>query len=321
MKNFFANKRVVVTGGGGFIGSYLVQELVRLKAQVAVLLDTGASPPRHLDFLASRVHIHRVPAWKEAGLEPLLQSIKPRIIFHLRAAINQIPGQAGKEHFFQVNVADTQELAKAALGLELEAFVNAGTIAEYGAASAPFRENEAAKPISEYGESKLAATLWLKFFNQTTGFPAVLMRSSVIYGPGQKPHSYLVPNVIMNCLQKKDFQIKSSGLQTRDPLFISDDVDGLLLVATTPQARGEIINLGLGEERTVLSIANLINEQLGNPIKIITGSLDDRPGENQNYWHDINKAKRLLGWRSKVSLEEGIKKTVSWYCEHYKDFI
>lgn len=320
MKDWFVNKRVLVTGGGGFIGSYVVQELVQRKAKIDVMLDEEASR-RRLDFLTSQVRVHRVSDWSEAALASILKDIKPQIIFHLRAAINQVPGQASREHFFQVNVHDTKELAQAALGLGLEAFVNAGTIAEYGATSAPFREDKEAKPISEYGESKLAATLWLKSFHEAENFPAILMRSSVVYGPGQTVHSYLVPNVIMNCLQKRDFQIKSSGLQTRDPLFISDDVDGLLLAAATPQARGEIINLGLGEEYAVLAIARLINEQLGNPVKIITGSLDDRHGENQNYWHDINKAKRLLGWRPKVSLEEGINKTVSWYREHYNDFI
>ena len=320
MEDFFAHKRVAVTGGAGFIGSYLVQELIRLGADVAVLLD-GASPTTRLEGLVGTVRIHRIGVWRRAILGPVLQDIRPQVMFHLRAAINQVPGQAGKEYFFQVNVEDTKELVYAARELALEAFVNTGTIAEYGAAPAPFREDVEAEPISEYGESKLAATLWLKSFYEEHGFPVVSMRSSVVYGPGQPPHSYLIPNIIMSCLQKKDFHIASSGLQTRDPLFVGDDVQGLLMAAATPKACGEIINLGLGEQHTVLKIARLINQKLGDLIKVTTGSDVDRPGENEHYWQDIGKAQQLLGWSPQVSLEEGIQKTIAWYQEHYKDFI
>ncbi|OJI07381.1 hypothetical protein BK004_01460 [bacterium CG10_46_32] len=321
MRNFFTDKQVVVTGGGGFIGSYLVRELIRLGASVHALVDEGGSTNR-LDSFALRAHIHRVSVWNRDALKPMLQRIKPQIIFHLRAAIHQASNQERKEYFFKTNVGDTKELANAALALELESFVNAGTIAEYGGAPAPFEEDEIAAPISEYGESKLAATIWLKSLHKTHGFPAILVRSSVVYGPGQHPHSYLIPNVIMSCLQKKDFQIKSSGLQTRDPLYISDDVAGLLMAAAnTQKTQGEIINLGLGREYTVFEIAQLINQKLGNLVNISTGSDDDRPGENKNYWQNISKAEKLFGWTPKISLEKGINETVTWYKEHYKDGI
>lgn len=318
MKDFYGHKRVVVTGGGGFIGSHLVQELIRLGADVTVLVD-GESSAKRLDHFASNVRMYHIPAWRRTELNAVLQNIRPQVIFHLRAAVNQAPGQAGKDRFFQINVEDTKELAHAAS--ELEVFVYAGTIAEYGAAPAPFREDKDAEPISEYGESKLAATEWLKSLYHSRGFPAVLLRSSVVYGPEQSPHSYLIPNVIMSCLQKKDFHIASSGLQTRDPLFVSDDVAGLLMAAATPRARGEIINLGLGKEHTVLEIARFINRQLGNTINVTTGTDIDRPGENKNYWQDISKAEQLLGWSPKVPLEKGIDETISWYQKHYQDFI
>ncbi|MDP8212333.1 MAG: SDR family NAD(P)-dependent oxidoreductase, partial [Candidatus Zapsychrus exili] len=284
MKKDFRGKNIVITGASGFIGSKLSKELIKLGANVHALIDQNSSMHRIKD-IQENIIIHKIKKWDQGALEKLFNNINPNIIFHLRAAINPASGQEAQKNFFlQVNFKQTKELVNASFKFNLESFVNTGTIAEYGATSTPFKENKKAEPISEYGETKLAATKWIQSFSQKSNFPAVLIRSSVVYGPGQTPYSYLVPNVIMSCLKGEDFHIPSSGLQTRDPLFVDDDVQGLIAAAVSPKAKSEIINLGLGKEYTVVGIARIVNNQFGNPINITTGSKIDRPGENKNYW-------------------------------------
>src|SRR3989344_2945287 len=253
-----AGKRVVVTGANGFIGSHCARTLIQAGAEVYALLDSGAKSDR---LNALKIKLVGVDNWNQATLGNLLQEIQPTGIINLRAKIRQT-NTFDAHGLFQTNLDDVKELVEAALTLEnLETFLHVGTIAEYGGSPAPFREDAPGAPISDYGKSKLAATLWLRELWQTRKFPATIVRLSVVYGPNQIPHSYLIPNVILSCLRKKDFYIPTNGLQTRDPLFVENAVEGLV-TAYTSKAKGEIINLGLGKEYTVLAIAELINELL-----------------------------------------------------------
>lgn len=320
MELSFVNKRVIITGADGFIGSHLAKELIRLGARVFALIDKHRGCVRLGRGAQNKITVQRVDKWQIPILKNFLHTIKPQIIFHLRAIINPALSAEQTEHSFQINLEDTKALAIAARELRLESFIHAGTIAEYGATLAPLNENSETRHLSAYGESKLAATNWLKSLYEECGFPAVLLRSSVVYGPTQKLHSYLIPNVIVSCLKKENFHLPSAGLSRRDPLFLSDEVRGLLLAAITPSAKGEIINLGLGKPYAIRAIANLINKQFGNPITIIAAGAADNRDENNDCWHDISKAERLLGWRPRVSLEAGLKTTIAWYKKHYLDF-
>lgn len=312
-----AGVKIVVTGANGFIGSHCVQTLVQAGAEVYSLLDPGVKS----EWLSAlKIKFVTVDEWKKGALESILKDIQPAGIINLRAKIHQTNISDAHE-LFRVNLDEVKELAEAAMTLEnLKNFLHVGTIAEYGGSPAPFREDVAGKPISDYGKSKLVATEWLNELWRLQKFSTIVVRLSVVYGPGQIPHTYLIPNIILSCLRKKDFFISTNGLQTRDPIFVEDVVEGLMS-ALTSKVGGEIINLGLGQEYTVLAIAELINEILGNPIKIITGNESNRSGENDHYWHDIRKAKKLLDWSPATSLIEGLKKTILWYRECQSAFI
>ncbi len=315
MASNFAERRVLLTGATGFIGSHLARKLVRSGLEVCVLIDADSDLAR-LDDIKQQISIYKATCWKKPELQKILLDANPDTIFHLRAKINSNPGFGNKDSFLQTNFEDTRQLAEAAYSSNLELFVQLGTIAEYGSSPSPFKENGPAEPVSDYGKSKLAATKWLKAFWHSHKFPAVILRLSLAYGPGQNPHSFLIPNVIISCLKKQDFYIASSGLQTRDPLFIDDIIAGCVSIISSAGAKGEIINLGLGQEFAVVEIANMINNILGKPINIITGSQPMRFGENEHYWNDITKARHILGWKPEVSLEEGLKRSIAWYQTH-----
>lgn len=308
--------RVLITGGAGFIGSHLVCKLTRNGTEVHVLFDADKDISRITD-LGEKIKFYKVTSWRYDELRSVLSDINPKTIFHLRAAINN-DLSANEDSIYKINFEDTKELAKAASRLpSLSAFIHTGTIAEYGGAPSPFCEDGPALPISYYGRSKLAATELLKEFYRSTNFPVTVLRLSLVYGPRQKSYS-LIPRVIASCLKKQDFYVDAYGLQTRDPLFVGDAVEGFLLAAHSKYLKGEIINLGLGKEYAIVDIANMINDLLGKPIKILTKDQPNRIGENDHYWHDITKASRVLGWSPKISLVEGLKKTISWYKTQYE---
>lgn len=291
-----AGKRVLVTGANGFIGSNVVKTLQHYGADV---------------------HSLNIQEWNLAAITREVTDICPDYVLHLR-------GQIGKtdqtpESFFQINYHDTKILVEALqVWGKLQQFVHVGTIAEYGSGQAPFQEDAmSGEPVADYGKSKLAATLWLKDKAQKEQFPVVIVRLSVVYGPGQKPHTYLIPNVIMSALQKKDFHFATPALQTRDPLFVSDAAEGIVAALRTPEAQGEIINLGLGVEYPVKTIAEMITTMLGNPITIQTGNQPDRSGESLHYWQSITKAGKILQWQPTHTLEAGLQKTITWYKENF----
>ena len=303
--------RALVTGGAGFIGSHLVRKLIANGTEVHILVDVNHDISR-LDYVIRKIKLHKVTNWKELELRGILHAINPEAIFHLRAAINNDPS-AKENSIYKINFEDTKQLVEATSRLpSLASFIYTGTIAEYGGAPAPFREDGQALPISDYGRSKLATTKWLQESYRSKNFPVTILRLSVVYGPWQKLH-LLIPRVIMSCLKKQDFYINSFGAQTRDPLFAEDAVDGFLLAASSKNAYGKILNFGLGKEHAILDIANMINNLLDQPIKILTKGEPNCVGESDHYWHDIEKAKNILGWIPKISLEEGLKRTVAWY--------
>ncbi len=307
--------RALITGGAGFIGSRLVRKLTASGSEIHILIDDGEDISRLAD-LDQKIKLHKTVNWAEPELYGILRDINPTAIFHLRASINPNPGSAGKSDPYKINFEDTKQLALAASRLSgLLTFAQTGTIAEYGGAPAPFREDGPMLPISDYGRSKLAATEWLKEFYHSKNFPVAILRLSLVYGPGQKLYS-LIPRVIASCLKKQDFYIDASGSHTRDPLFIDDAVDGFIKASVTKKAKSEVINLGLGAEYAILNIANIINDLLGKPIKILIKNQPNRAGENDHYWHDIAKAHSILGWEPEVSLEEGLKKSIAWYQAH-----
>lgn len=312
MKLSYKGKSILITGGSGFIGSHLTKELVKKNATVFILEDRTSSLWRLKDF-EKKINIKYSDSWEKEDLKCVLNEVEPDIVFHLRAVLQRNSKEKKSENLFKFNFEETQNLISAMEDSGIEICIHVGTIAEYGNNIHALREKDIPKPNSSYGQSKLASSLWLQQFIEDTGFPAAIIRLSVVYGAFQNPHDYLIPNIIKNCLKGKDVVIPSSGTQKRDPLYISDAIEGLLLAGLQKQAKGEIINLGLGKAITVFEIANIINEKLGYPITITTSKEKDSSDQTEDRWHDISKARKLLSWAPNTSLSDGLLETLSWY--------
>lgn len=212
------------------------------------------------------------------------------------------------------NLNATVALAEAAATAGVQRFVFTGTCEEYGQQTPPFSETMPATPISPYSASKAAATLWLKMLYDTHGFPAVILRPFLVYGPGQAPPK-LIPSACLAALEGRDFRM-TSGRQHRELTYVGDVVDGIVRAATSPMATGQILNLGAGIEHRVIDLVRKIYTLVDGKGHPRPGALPDRPNDMQHFCADTTRAHEILGWTARTSLTDGLRQTLAWMRDH-----
>ncbi len=302
-------KRILVTGATGFIGSHLVQRLVLEKAEVYALCRKDSNTWRIKDCL-SRLEVVEGDITDKEGLISIVRQVRPQKCFHLAAyGVNQ--PKPDLHQAIQTNVTGTVNLIQALPGVELECLVNFGTSYEYGSINGAISENSAVNPNNSYSTSKSAAWLFCNLFYKSAGVPIVTVRLFPVYGPFEE-FGKLIPTTIVKALQNEELLL-TSGEQERDYVFIDDVIDGCLRAATIRETVGQTINLGTGKAYSIKVIVTKCLALMGDPIKPVFGALPSRPNEVLSLYADTRKAGEILGWSSKVDLEEGLKKTIEWY--------
>ena len=302
--------RVLVTGAAGFIGSHLSRELVRRNAEVFLIDRPGTSITRIEDIL-DKVRVHYVDITDFSSLKNSIREIRPEKIFHLAAYVDVTRDWNIVDEMINVNIKGTLNLLRSLDGVNYDCFVNTGTCEEYGDNPAPFYEDQVPNPVSPYSASKVSATMFCQMLHRTMNLPIVTVRPLLTYGPGQESQM-LIPSLIKSVLKGKSFKM-TKGEQTRQFNYIDDVVEGFILAGTTPEAIGEVINLGSGAEYRIKDVAKMILNLMGNPIKLEIGALPYRPGETMHFYCSNEKAKKILGWRPMVPLKVGLKRTIDWY--------
>ena len=305
--------RVLVTGGTGFIGSHLVRRLLAEKANVFVLARKQSHDYLIRD-IKSKITLVQADIRDFSRLSRVVMKIKPQKIFHLAAYVNRSRSLDQVDKCMEVNFFGTVNLIRSLEDINYDCFINTGTCEEYGNAIPPFKEDQLIHPISAYSLSKSSSVLFCDMYHKNTGRPVLSIRPFTTYGPGQGFNMF-VSQVIVSALQKKDFKM-SKGEQTREFNYVADIVDGYIKASTTPRAVGEIINLGTGIEYSIKDVAAKIVAMMGSSIKIKFGAL---PYRTQEIWHlysDNTKSMKLLNWKPKVNLTEGLKKTIKWFSEN-----
>jgi len=316
-RNRFEGKRILVTGGSGFIGSHLVKKLLQLEADVYVLIRPSSDTFRINECL-DKIHVIKGDLEDFNNLKKDIEKIEPEIIFHLAAYVNRERSFENAEKCIKINVNGTVNLLKSLEKINYERFVNTGTCEEYGNIKAPFKEDYLVKPPSPYSASKTASVLFCQAYHNIYGYPIVNLRPFLTYGPFQDEKMF-IPQVILSCFRGKNFEM-TGGKQGRDPTYIDDVIDGYLKASYKKAAIGEIINLGYGKEYKIKEIAKMINNLMGNPIKILVGK---KPYMENEIWHlycSNEKAKKILNWTPKIGLKEGLIKTINWYKQNLRWF-
>lgn len=304
------NLPVLVTGGSGFIGSHLTRRLVELGAKVNMFIQSEGMPWRIRDIW-DRVSSFQVDITRPAEVYKAIRVIQPRKIYHLAAHVDPQRSLDLLETMIEVNLTGTINLLRALDDIEIDCFISTGTCEEYGDGPVPFKEEQREKPMSPYATSKVASTYICQLFNRLQDIPIVIVRPALVYGPYQSAETF-IGSVITACL-KGQVPSVTPGEQTRDFVYVDDVVEGYIRASLVKQAAGRIINLGTGVEyqlkQVVALIAHLTRARLAPNI----GALPYRPGEIMRYCCSNRKAKEVLGWEPRVSLEEGLRRTIQWY--------
>jgi len=314
------NKRVLVTGAGGFIGSHLVERLVELGARVrAVVRYNSRNDWGLLEVLSPAVTF---PLEIRAGdlVDPFwtLQVVEGcDIIFHLAALIPIPYSYIAPQQYVAANCTGTLNLLEAARRAGVERFVHTSTSETYGTAQyTPIDEKHPQRAQSPYAASKIAADKLVESYHLSFGIPAAIIRPFNTYGPRQSARA-VIPTMISQGLDGDDIRL---GLLTprRDLTFVQDAVAAFLKVAEQPAAVGEVINVGSGAAVSIGEVAAMIIRLLGGNKRVIRDEARVRPGASEvmELLCDNRKAEALLGWHPQVGLEQGLRETIRFIRDH-----
>lgn len=312
LERAFGGRRVLVTGGAGFVGSALVRRLIESGARVTVLDDlfTGRleALPTGAEFIEGSVTD-----------EPLVRDLIKRhtIVFHL-AARNIIASTANPRDDFATNIGGTLNVLLSARDSKLERVLYTSSASVYGnPRSIPINEDDRLEPLSPYAVSKLAGEHYCVAFYESYGLPISVVRYSNVYGPYQRPdnpYCGVVSKFLIAARAGRNLSIHGDGGQTRDFTFVEDAVDATLLAATHPRAEGEVFNVGTGVETSVNDLAAAIGRASGRSVTV--EHIDRRDIDNiRRRVMNIEKIRHMLRWSPQVTLDRGLEQTVRWFDE------
>jgi dTDP-glucose 4,6-dehydratase len=331
------SKRILVTGGAGFIGSAVARHLIEATDHHVLVVDklTYAGNLDSLRTIADHPRYSFIQAdiLNAAKMRDIITSYRPDIIMHLAAESHVDRSIDGPGEFIQTNVVGTYTLLQAALGYwqtlsgsEKDAFrfhhISTDEVFGSLAAEGYFTEATAYDPRSPYSASKAASDHLVRAWHHTFGLPTVVSNCSNNYGPYHFPEK-LIPLVILNALEGKPLPVYGDGSNVRDWLYVEDHARALALIALEGKV-GESYNVGGHNEKTNLEVVRAIcaildeispDEQIGPRENLIT-FVGDRPGHDQRYAIDPTKIDRELGWKPQETFETGLAKTVRWYLEN-----
>lgn len=309
-------KSALVTGAGGFIGSHLTEYLVELGANVKAFVRYNSRNDWGM--------LELLPEEKLSQIEVITGDLKDAdavrhaakdvgIIFHLGSLIAIPYSYIHPRETIETNILGALNVLTAAKENNVEKVIHTSTSEVYGTARyVPIDENHPLQGQSPYSASKIGADKVAESFYRSFNLPVAIIRPFNTYGPRQSARA-VIPTIITQALAKEKIFLGSLH-PTRDYTYVKDVVEGFIKVAESPKSVGEVINIGSNFEVSIGELANKIISLIGKNAEIVTDPVRVRPqdSEVERLWCDNTKAKRLLGWEPKTSLDEGIKKTIDW---------
>jgi dTDP-glucose 4,6-dehydratase len=315
-------KRILVTGGAGFIGSNFINHILKNRSDIFIV---------NLDKLTYAGNLQNL---KDVEKNPNYTFVKGDIVndelvgfifkkYEITHVINFAAEShvdrsiLGSEIFFRTNVLGTNVLLENAKRFGVEKFIQISTDEVYGSLGpeGQFEETTPLQPNSPYAASKAAADMMALAFHHTYHVPVVITRCSNNYGPYQFPEK-LIPLMIINSLNNKKLPVYGDGMNVRDWIYVIDHNKAVELVMNKGKV-GEIYNIGANTEKPNIEIVKLLLKHTGKTEELIE-YVKDRPGHDRRYAINSNKIKRELGWEVEHSFERAIQDTIKWYLEYEK---
>jgi len=309
-------RRLLVTGGAGFIGSEFVRQGVDRGYQIAVIDKLSyAGDIERLKKAEGKITFYKVDVTDKGSVEEVFRKEKPDVIVHWAAESHVDRSILDASPFLDTNIKGTQVLLDIARQQEIKRFINISTDEVYGdlEEEGQFYETTPLNPSSPYSVSKASADMLGRAYHRTYGLPVITIRPSNNYGPWQYPEK-LIPVVILKALNDQKVPVYAKGENVREWLFVSDCAEAVFKAVEKGRA-GEIYNVGSGEEKRNIDVVKTILKILGKTEDLIE-FVKDRLGHDFRYSLNSDKIRQEIGWKPKVQFSEGIEKTVKWYLDN-----
>lgn len=303
----------VVTGGGGFIGSHIVEELLRRRETVKLIDNFSTGKRANVEAFKNEADIIETDISEGKNLVDIFKGAD--YVIH-QAAIPSVPKSIlDPVTSHRSNVNGTLNVLIAARDAGVKRVVYASSSSLYGdSPTLPKHEEMMPKPLSPYGAQKLFGEMYCQVFTRSYGLETVALRYFNVFGPRQdpsSPYSGVLALFIPAVLQDRRPTIHGDGLQSRDFTYVQNVVDANLLACTVPGIGGQVFNIARGDRITVNSILQQINKITGKDVPPIYS--EPRAGDIKHSQADITRAREHLGYEARISFEEGLRRTIEWY--------
>ena len=326
LERVFVYNNLLVTGGAGFIGSAFIRSLLRSSSFHGKILNLDLlTYAGNLDNLNG---FHDHPRYQfiqgDIGhgplIEKLLEEYEIDAIVHFAAETHVDRSISSALPFIETNIKGTLTLLEAVRKFPHVHFHHISTDEVYGSLGerGSFHENSPYRPNSPYSASKASSDHLVRAFAHTYNLPTTISHCSNNYGPSQYPEKF-IPLMITHCLLKKPLPVYGRGANIRDWLYVDDHVEAIRLILQSGK-KGQTYDIGGRAELTNLELLYLLIDVVAaetrehpESYRALIRFVEDRPGHDFRYSIDTSKIEKELGWHPKVSLQEGLKKTVKWY--------
>lgn len=311
--NSLKNKKVLVTGGCGFIGSHIVDRLVKEGAEVTVLDNLVSGKIANIHQHLNKIRFIQKDLRDEGALDEALENIE--LISH-QAALRSVPKSIERPiEYHDTNVTGTLRLFLKAKEKKIRRISFASSSSVYGERfDFPENESDQPRPISPYAATKLLCEYYAYLFSKQYKLGIVALRYFNVYGPKQSlddEYAVVIPKFITCLLKDQKPPIYGDGEQERDFTYVENVVEANILALTKPDVEGEVFNIGGGSPNSVNGLLKNLNKIMAKDIS--AKYLPLRPGDVRKTHADISKAAKLLGWQPKINFAEGLTKTAEWF--------
>jgi len=307
------NKKILVTGGAGFIGSHIVDRLIAEGVSVVVLDNLCSGRIENITRHKEKLKFIQKDLRDDSALDEALEGID--LISH-QAALRSVPKSMKKPlEYHDVNVTASLKLFLKAREKGIKRIVIASSSSIYGERfDFPEKESDYPKPISPYAATKLIDEHYAYLFSKQFSLGVVALRYFNVYGPRQSlddEYAVVIPKFITCLLEGKNPPIYGDGEQERDFTYVENVVEANILALTKPGIEGEVFNIGNGAPNSVNGLLKSLNKIMNKNISATYLPL--RAGDVRKTQSDISKAAKLLGWQPEIGFEQGLTKTVEWF--------
>lgn len=307
--NKFKNNIFLITGASGFVGSNLLRRLVEKEALVHIFLRKNSKTWRIKDILNKAI-VHTTDLSKFNDVQQTVNKIRPTIVYHL-ASYGAYPYQKNVEKILKTNVFGTWNLLKSLSNHKYKLLVNTGSSSEYGFKKNPMKETDLLEPASYYAVAKCTQTHLCSHMAKESNRPIVTLRPFSVYGPYEEP-SRLIPTLLKSLYLGEKMSLTSPNT-ARDFIYVDDMVDAYLKIEELKKYQGMVFNIGTGIQSTIKQVVKEASEVTNKEIQFEWCKMKPRSWDTTNWVADISLSKKLLKWKPRYNLNQGLLKNWEWF--------